>query len=139
MEHLVTAQLRQRNICEGQDKIPFRSSMSAGMIPDLASRAAQESSIETVPIIITTSKTRSSSAEPGRQKAESVTSSKPLVFWQLYFVSIYNAVFQCYASPNNHKLEVNMLYSERALCKYSLRDYFERLINLCTDLVSVYP
>lgn len=40
--------------------------MSAGMIPDLASKAAQESSIETVPIIITTSKTRSSSAEPAK-------------------------------------------------------------------------
>lgn len=79
MEHLVTAQLRQRNICEGQDKIPFRSSMSAGMIPDLASRAAQESSIETVPIIITTSKTRSSSAEPGRQKAESLLEALSLL------------------------------------------------------------
>lgn len=79
MEHLVTAQLQQRNICEGQDKIPFRSSMSAGMIPDLASRAAQESSIETVPIIITTSKTRSSSAEPGRQKAESLLEALSLL------------------------------------------------------------
>lgn len=48
--------------------------MRAGMIPDLASRAAQESSIETVPIIITTSKTRSSSAEPGRQKTQSIAS-----------------------------------------------------------------
>lgn len=45
--------------------------MSAGMIPDLASRAAQESSIETVPIIITTSKTRSSSAEPGKSEGRS--------------------------------------------------------------------
>lgn len=36
------------------------------MIPDLARRAAQESSMDTVPIIITTSKTRSSSAEPGK-------------------------------------------------------------------------
>lgn len=53
--------------------------MSAGMIPDLASRAAQESSIETVPIIITTSKTRSSSAEPGRQKAESLLEALSLL------------------------------------------------------------
>lgn len=36
------------------------------MIPDLASKAAQESSMETVPIMITTSKTRSSSAEPAQ-------------------------------------------------------------------------
>ena len=48
--------------------VPLRSSMSAGMIPDLASRAAQESSMETVPIIITTSKTRSSSAEPAKSE-----------------------------------------------------------------------
>lgn len=42
--------------------------MSAGIIPDLASSAAQESSIDTVPIIITTSKTRSSSAAPSHVK-----------------------------------------------------------------------
>lgn len=44
--------------------LPLSSSISAGMMPDLANMAAQESSIETVPIIITTSSTRSSSAEP---------------------------------------------------------------------------
>lgn len=75
----VTAQLRQLNVSEKtrpkvkHGNIPFRSSMSAGMIPDLASRAAQESSIETVPIIITTSKTRSSSAEPGKSR-QNITS-----------------------------------------------------------------
>lgn len=42
--------------------------MSAGIIPDLASSAAQESSIDTVPIIMTTSKTRSSSAAPSHVK-----------------------------------------------------------------------
>lgn len=34
-------------------------------MPDLASMAAHESSMDTVPIIITTSSMRSSSAEPG--------------------------------------------------------------------------
>lgn len=44
--------------------LPFSSSMSAGMMPDLANMAAQASSMETVPIIITTSRMRSSSAVP---------------------------------------------------------------------------
>lgn len=38
--------------------------MRAGMMPDLANMAAQESSTETVPIRMTTSRIRSSSAEP---------------------------------------------------------------------------
>lgn len=46
--------------------------MSAGIIPDLASNAAQESSMDTVPIIITTSKTRSSSAAPNKVKPQTV-------------------------------------------------------------------
>lgn len=46
--------------------------MSAGIIPDLASSAAQESSIDTVPIIMTTSKTRSSSAAPSQVKPQKV-------------------------------------------------------------------
>lgn len=46
--------------------------MSAGIIPDLASNAAQESSMDTVPIIITTSKTRSSSAAPNKVKSQTV-------------------------------------------------------------------
>ena len=46
--------------------------MSAGIIPDLASNAAQESSIDTVPIIITTSKTRSSSAAPVKRTSQKV-------------------------------------------------------------------
>lgn len=45
--------------------LPLSNSMRAGMMPDLASMAAQASSMETVPIIITTSRMRSSSAEPG--------------------------------------------------------------------------
>lgn len=52
--------------------LPFSSSMSAGIIPDLASNAAQESSMDTVPIIITTSKTRSSSAAPNKVKSQEV-------------------------------------------------------------------
>lgn len=43
---------------------PLSSSIRAGMIPDLASMAAHESSMDTVPIMITTSRIRSSSAEP---------------------------------------------------------------------------
>lgn len=44
--------------------LPFSSSIRAGMMPDLANITAQESSMETVPIMITTSRMRSSSAEP---------------------------------------------------------------------------
>lgn len=40
------------------------------MMPDLASMAAQESSMETVPIMITTSRIRSSSAEPEGERSE---------------------------------------------------------------------
>ena len=40
------------------------------MMPDLASMAAQESSMETVPIMITTSRIKSSSAEPKDERSE---------------------------------------------------------------------
>lgn len=53
-------------------------------MPDLASRAAQESSIETVPIIITTSKTRSSSAEPGKSEGKKYYLCEIIILWQLY-------------------------------------------------------
>lgn len=43
---------------------PLSSSMRAGMMPDLANMAAHDSSMDTVPIMITTSRMRSSSAEP---------------------------------------------------------------------------
>lgn len=48
--------------------LPLSSSIRARMMPDLANMAAQASSMETVPIIITTSRMRSSSAEPDTHK-----------------------------------------------------------------------
>lgn len=50
--------------------LPLRSSIRAGMMPDLANMAAQESSMDTVPISITTSRIRSSSAEPKTHRGQ---------------------------------------------------------------------
>lgn len=54
----------QNHRCVYVCELPLSSSIRAGMMPDLANMAAQASSMETVPIIITTSRMRSSSAEP---------------------------------------------------------------------------
>lgn len=61
----------EKNCDTGFKFLPLSSSMSAGMMPDLASMAAQESSTDTVPIMITTSRMRSSSAEPDIRESTS--------------------------------------------------------------------
>lgn len=71
------------------------------MIPDLASRAAQESSIETVPIIITTSKTRSSSAEPGKSEGRKYYLSENLKFIAVVYSSVDIILFFSVVSPTN--------------------------------------
>jgi len=81
--------------------------MSAGMIPDLASRAAQESSIETVPIIITTSKTRSSSAEPAKPEGRQYYLSEILNLVLAVHLSADTILFFGVVSLNNHKHKGN--------------------------------
>lgn len=63
------------------------------MIPDLASKAAQESSIETVPIIITTSKTRSSSAEPAKSECRKYYLSEILNLVAVVYLSLDMILF----------------------------------------------
>lgn len=63
--------------------LPFSSSMRAGMMPDFANMTAQASSMDTVPIIMTTSRMRSSSAESEIQTCNVVSINTDTAFQKL--------------------------------------------------------
>lgn len=61
--------------------LPLSSSMSAAMMPVFANMAAQAESMETVPIMITTSRIRSSSAVPAARSSNRCFLTKYLMMF----------------------------------------------------------